>query len=453
MFKKNLFVFLLALNIHCFSQVCFTNLGYFETSATPKGLTVADFNNDGFKDIATSHEYVKNITILYGQAAGTFSAPTTFSVPYYSYSIASADFNNDGKMDIAATQNGNQVIVLTNNGTGTSFTQQLYNAYSAVYSIIAEDFNNDGFKDIATVGGSNSVSVLMSTGTGSFSTAGSYITGNWANGLTSGDFNNDGRKDIAIACKGSNVVCILKANTTGGFAAATYVTTGTSPFSITSGDFNNDGILDLATANSTPNQVSILKGLGAGTFTLTNTYAVTQSPVSISCGDFNGDSKLDLVTSNSNYNSNQDNASFLLGSGTGTFSYYGMPLGQQTDDALAITNADVNNDGTTDIVTTNNVSHNCTVVYLCGTTTGMKKLSNDNSVTVYPNPSSDGYYNIESEDYIKSVTVYNAIGETVLPLFEFNSTRYTLNLSKLKRGIYFVKIEGNKTFFQKIIYN
>ena len=51
----------------------------YATASGPAGLVVADFNNDGKLDIATSNYYGDNVSILLGNGDGTFQAEVTYA--------------------------------------------------------------------------------------------------------------------------------------------------------------------------------------------------------------------------------------------------------------------------------------------------------------------------------------------------------------------------------------
>ena len=448
--SKIVLLFLISLRTE--AQPCFTTMSYFPTGDTPRAITTGDYNGDGNNDIATANDYGKSISVLFGDGLGNFAAPVNYTFTNNTNAIASGDFNNDGKPDLVASQTNNSLKILTNDGTG-NFTSVLTATMSgSAYSLLATDIDSDNDIDIITANDTwNNICVLKNNGSGSFPVAVSYLSGTNPKGLISGDFNNDGFKDLAVASSGSNYVHIFKGVSTGTFAAMTSFTTGVNPNCITAADFNNDGIIDLATASGTANKVSILKGSGTATFAVIGSYAVTQAPVTITTGDFNGDGIADLATSNSNYNSGIDNASFLIGTGVGTFTYTGILLGQQTDDALSITNADFNNDGHTDIATANNTSSNCTIILLCGgVTTGAIEKYSDHHINVYPNPGK-GVFIIESTTLINNIKIYDQLGTEVYNKYFDNKTAINLDTEELPQGLYFIKINGNESDYKKLV--
>lgn len=67
-------------------------------------------------------------------------------------------------------------------------------------------------------------------------------------------------------------------------------------------------------------------------------------------------------------------------------------------------------------------------------------LFNDNSFTLYPNPSRGGKISIRSNDVIKEVKVVNIAGQVVAE-FAFNNENVQLNLSGIETGIYILSIK------------
>jgi hypothetical protein len=82
-------------------------------------------------------------------------------------SVATADFNRDGYLDLAVGNLGGapgagSVSVLLGKGTGAFEAQLVYTAAGAE-ALAVGDFDEDGYPDLAVADGENTVSVLLST--------------------------------------------------------------------------------------------------------------------------------------------------------------------------------------------------------------------------------------------------------------------------------------------------
>ena len=146
------------------------------------------------------------------------------------------------------------------------------------------------------------------------------------------------------------------------FGAATNFEGVNVPVSAAIGDFNGDGQSDLAVVNSNWNNVSILLGSGTGTFGEATNFATGTAPGAVAISDFNGDGKSDLVVPNRSSN----NVSILIGTGTGSF---GAPTNFSTGPGpSSVAISDFNDDGKSDLAVSNQGSN--TVSILIGTGTG-----------------------------------------------------------------------------------
>src|SRR5206468_10900015 len=124
-----------------------------------------------------------------------------------------ADLNVDANLTVHAVnpQDGN-ISILLGNANGTFRAAVNYPAATNAISLVVADFNGDGKLDLAvgSLGASNTnqVSVLLGNGDGTFQTAlNSTVPGAGIDGLAVGDFNGDGKPDLASAnYNSSNVV-------------------------------------------------------------------------------------------------------------------------------------------------------------------------------------------------------------------------------------------------------
>ena len=74
----------------------------YATGTYPNSIALADFNGDGIPDLAVANAFSGNVSILIGNAGGTFTPGTAViccaAVPI---AVAVGDFNGDGKLDLA----------------------------------------------------------------------------------------------------------------------------------------------------------------------------------------------------------------------------------------------------------------------------------------------------------------------------------------------------------------
>ncbi len=161
-------------------------------------VAVGDFNGDGKQDLAVAG---LQVSILFGDGAGNFSAPAVFAAANNPYSVAVGDFNGDGKQDLAvANYVSNDVSILLGDGAG-DFSAPTNFPVNGIYpeSVVVGDFNGDGNPDLVTGNTSSSVSILFGDGTGNFSAPKTLSPGAWCRSVAVGDFNGDGQQDLAVA--------------------------------------------------------------------------------------------------------------------------------------------------------------------------------------------------------------------------------------------------------------
>lgn len=244
--------------------------GTYMAGNSPNSIAVADFNLDTNPDLAITALDGNQVAVLKGDGSGGFTPfpHSPFAVGNRPSSVAAADFNGDGFPDLAVTNEiDNTVSVLEGDGTGnfSPFAASPFTVGSNPFFIAAKDFNGDGFLDLAIANlTSNNVTVLLGNGSGGFSpsSSGPFAVGSMPVSMVVADFNGDYIPDLAVANSGSNNVTVLLGNGTGGFKGAPgspySVPNTTKPSSIGLGDFNQDGRLDLAVANLGSNDVSVL---------------------------------------------------------------------------------------------------------------------------------------------------------------------------------------------------
>jgi len=310
---------------------------------------VADFNGDGFTDLAMPVE--GGIAILLGKGDGTFASADLYSVGQQAGAVAIADFSGNGNADIAVTVPATYPRLLLGNGQG-SFTlgtdqNTSYGTQAPDSNIFAADFNGDGIPDIdfgdiqPYVASSGTQSIAYGVGNGTFTTPAQIPN---ASPIIA-DFNQDGRQDMISVSGLTATVLLGQANET----FQTVTTTLRNPSSLFGvGDVNNDGKPDLIL--NYVDHIEVWFGNGDGTFSYaTNVdnggYGYDFIPV---VTDLDGDGNADIVLA-----PQYSEASLLVvlyGNGDGTFQAPTLyPLSRQYIQILV---ADVNRDNKPDLIMT-----------------------------------------------------------------------------------------------------
>ena len=211
--------------------------------------------------------------------------------------ITFADFNRDGWVDIATANEGPHgvAVLLNRRGSGGGFTESFVALPGGPFDIEAGDLNKDGIADIAVANADgNQINVMFGRAAGGFTTPLQIgATGN-PRDLTLADMDGDGNPDIVYTQYNFQGVQILHGDGTGAFITRMgAATVATSPQGVVAGDFNLDGRLDLAVASNASARVTLLFQTAAGAFSRQDVLGRYATNV-LAAGDFNKDGRLDL---------------------------------------------------------------------------------------------------------------------------------------------------------------
>ncbi len=338
------------------------------TGNDPISIVAADFNGDGYPDVAFTNGDVARVSILLGKGDGRFPTATKISTGSLPIAIAGADVNGDGRSDLIVANSGdNTISVFLNNG-GIFALAHTYSVGREPKGIAVADFNGDHKPDlIVTNSGDNTISILLGNGDGSFAFAHTYSVGVAPYGVAVSDLNGDRMPDVVVANTGDDTISVLLGNGDGTLQPQTTYLVGAGPSSVAIADFNGDGMPDLAVSDSetpikigNPGLVSVLLNKGNGTFGNKTDYAAGYNPQSVVAVDLNGDGKPDLALA-----TNLDTFGFvavLIGNGDGTFQP--QTTYQEGFAIYYLAAGDFNSDGFTDLVVTS--SQNSAVFIMAG---------------------------------------------------------------------------------------
>jgi hypothetical protein len=360
----------------------------------PIDVVNADFNNDGFLDLANANanslsgtSNMQDVAVRLGSGQGTFDQVPRFfdagsSVDGGPRSLATRDLNDDTFLDLVVTFGSGSFSILLGDGTGNftlSTTNQPTNRTGDILArdVAIGDFDRDNDPDLAFVntlpgprGDASSVTIFVNDGDGNFTEVQRIPFSELPMAIARSDFNSDGILDLAVSVTargtGDGTVEVFFGEDPGAtFTAGPVVPVGANPADVVADDFNNDGARDIVTANNVSNDVSLSLGSGAGDFSAARNFKVGgQGPIKLASGDYNQDGKLDMAVANSfltptGETTNQGNVSILKGNAKGSFAKPGKfafsnPVNLDVGHApVAVVRGDYNGDSKPDLAVAN----------------------------------------------------------------------------------------------------
>lgn len=266
---------------------------------------IADFNEDGFVDVAVALTGSGNLNIHFGAGDGTFGAGQSVGAGGGSvYSIAAADVNHDNNVDIVTvTMTDDEANVLLGNGNGTFQAPLNYPTDASNPRAVAlADLNGDTHLDIITAdSGGDILTVRLGIGNGTFGSRNGFATGNLLDDdggppdLAIADLNGDGDLDVAVTGGSDGMVHIHFGDGSGNLGGPTSIPAGNIPVGVEAADLNGDGLIDLVSAARGGDEIYISYNSGGGSFQAPTVIATGQEPFLLTIGDLNGDGAPDIL--------------------------------------------------------------------------------------------------------------------------------------------------------------
>jgi uncharacterized protein (TIGR03437 family) len=301
------------------------------TQKVPLAITTADFNSDGFQDIAIANTAAATVSVFLGAGNGKFSSAVTASLPSTCYAayLTNGDFTGAASPDLLTVCALGAIVVLPNTGAGT-FGKPLSTSLpgpgwignlllGSIHPAIA-DFNGDGHLDLAvpTFDISSTTAgwyLLLGKGNGSFQAPAPLPFSSFVPlSLAAGDFNGDGKADLVAGVadsSGNPSFEFAAGNGDGTFQSPTMISVPTTIGSlILVADVNGDGNLDVVFAGSslvtnllsliTPSfmgesGVTVFLGDGKGGFQMSFNATESSYMSGAALADVTLDGKLDII--------------------------------------------------------------------------------------------------------------------------------------------------------------
>jgi hypothetical protein len=331
-------------------------------------LISADFDNNGFEDIAAIDHFSSQLSILFNGQKSRDRGRCLYDFFVDIEDLNSADFDRDGRRDLVVVGYSSQMKIFLNRGVENNrcfeFEQILIGSDPGLRLVQTADFNADGYDDLVVAGTSHNTRVHLNLGSGAsgrwrgFSDPIFVAQTPFPSDLDTGDFNNDGQQDIAINAHslGSDGLWVLwndgifidpKTKEIQWRGRNQHLLVDVYPDGLRSADFNEDSFDDIALVYELEGLVQVLLSEGGGRFDVKE-LSVGLGAKQIRAADIDGDLDIDLITANSLSGS----ISLLLNKdASGVFSYTGFnfPVHKSIPSSLLV--GDFNTDSRPDIVT------------------------------------------------------------------------------------------------------
>lgn len=271
-----------------------------------RDIALGDLDADGDLDqVLTFRSTTPELGVLLGDGAGGFGALVRYPLPA-SGRVSVGDLDGDADDDVVVTVDGqNRVSVLLSDG-GLLRPARTVGTRVDAAAVVVRDVTSDGRPDIV-VGGrvSRSVAVLVNTGAGGFAPAAVSTAGRVEGEFAVADVDSDGRPDVLVADRPSTSILLLRGMGDGRFAAPVAVLANATSDEVTIADLDGNGTGDIvgwrlmSNGFSSP-VVTVALGRGDGTFAARGTIPVTNNSIdldALTVADVDSDGRSDVVVS------------------------------------------------------------------------------------------------------------------------------------------------------------
>jgi hypothetical protein len=223
-----------------------------------RNISIADINRDGLPDIILANRGDSGKTSNYiclNKGKGQFNADCIPFAPYPATTIFPADINKDGFIDLVVPHRdgGQSYVYLGGSDLAFPDTRRIpFGPPNATIRVAAvADFNGDSIPDIVTIDENKGVNIYFGQRDRTFSAGISLADAKVVPyALTIADLNKDGKMDIIVGHVGAPSTVFFNDGTGRNFTSISFGDSEGTVYGFAVGDFNEDGTPDIAAARS-----------------------------------------------------------------------------------------------------------------------------------------------------------------------------------------------------------
>ena len=295
------------------------------------GCTAGDYDNDGATDLAVSFD--GSIALLHNEKNGTFKDLTgTAGVKSDGFNVGLTfiDYDHDGDIDLYVTRysrddsrvdprqvkltvrrqegiaGSNQMWRNNGDGTFTDVTQSVgLSGSQPSLGAVGTDYNNDRAVDVVVTGLPDEPTVFTNRREGPFGIVSPFITPSMATvGVAVLDYDHDGWMDLVFTEAAVPSISLFRNNRKGHFESVKLPETNwVRAYGVAAFDYDNDGWVDLVAVGETKDgkgEVRLFRNLGPDGFKdVTADVGLDKiqlkDPRAIITGDYDNDGTTDLL--------------------------------------------------------------------------------------------------------------------------------------------------------------